>query len=590
MNVKKTFCIILLILVLFSAITVVSADDDRSYSIPQAFIDLTVEDNGLLHVDEQYDYTFEGKFNGVYRDIPLKSGESIENVQVWADGAYPVLQESDADGMKHLKIYLYSDEAHTQGIKDCNVRVYISYDMVGVVTLFNDVAGLQYKLWGDEWDVGVGSIYATVKLPGNKNNEYFLNPQEYNYTSDLKGDTITAETTSIPEGEFYELLALMPVSDFHDATYAKHVNKNGREMIMKNLEDSVNGRNFWNTSYLIMGLLSILGPIGAIITYFKYGREPEVAYNGIYERDLPTDDPPEVVNALVGNKKDIGTPNVKGFEASIMNLIDKKALRLFTEADANTETKDMIITFNHEKLNELSSSEKLVFKTLEYFSDNNELNLSRLSGRFSSETEAKAFMDKINAWEESVKNSINTEEYFDDTGSTLISGISIGSLGLGLIFAILGFSTNLGNGLYALAGGIFLIIFSIVVKRFDDDIFGRWTESGRTYYLKWENFRKFLKDNSLIKEHPPESIVVWKKYLIYGAALGVADEVYKSMKLQVPNISDYDDDVFRYHYYGGYGIFYSAYNTSYSTINSSSDSGGFGGLGGGSGGGGGGAF
>ena len=94
MNVKKTFCIILLLLVLFSTLTLVSADDDRSYTIDQAFIDLTVESNGLLHVDERYDYSFDGKFNGVYRDIPLKSGESIENIEVAAEGAYPVLKES----------------------------------------------------------------------------------------------------------------------------------------------------------------------------------------------------------------------------------------------------------------------------------------------------------------------------------------------------------------------------------------------------------------------------------------------------------------------------------------------------------------
>ena len=589
MNVKKTFCIILLILVLFSAIAVVSADDDRSYSIPQAFIDLTVENNGLLHVDEQYDYTFEGKFNGVYRDIPLKSGESIENVQVWADGAYPVLKETDDGGYKHLKIYLYSDEAHTKGIRDCDVRIYISYDMVGVVTLFNDVGGLQYKLWGEEWDVGVGNLVATVKLPGDKDNEYFLNPQEYNYTSDLKGDTITAETTSIPKGEFYELLVLMPISDFSDATYAKHVNQNGRDMIMKNLEDSINGRNFWNTSYLILGLLSILSPIGAIFTYIRYGREPKVIYDGIYERELPSDDPPEVVNALIENKDDIGTPNIKGFEASIMNLIDKKALKIFAEKNEHTEINDLIITFNNEMKSELSSSEKIVFDTLKHFSQDNALNLTQLNSQLSSESKAQSFVDRIEMWEEEVKNGINTPEFFDDAGSTLISLISIGSLVFGVIIAALGFMTNLGNGIYCLAGGIFLIIFSIAIKRLDEDIFGRWTESGRVYYLKWKNFKKFLKDNSLIKEHPPESIVVWRKYLIYGAALGVADKVYESMKLQVPNISDYDDGLFMYHYYGGYGFFYGAYSTSNSTINSS-DSGSFGGFGGGSGGGGGGAF
>ncbi|WP_297827976.1 DUF2207 domain-containing protein [uncultured Methanobrevibacter sp.] len=590
MNVKKTFCIILLVFILFSTITLVSADDDRSYSIDQAFIDLTVENNGLLHVDEQYDYAFEGKFNGVYRDIPLKSGESIENIKVSAKGAYPVLQESYDGNTKHLKIYLYSDAAHTKGIRDCKVSVFISYDLKNVVTLFNDVGGLQYKLWGDEWDVGVGKMYATVNLPGNENNEYFLNPQEYNHTSKLQGNKITAETTSIPKGELYELLVLMPIDDFNNATYAKHVNQNGRDMIMKNLDESISGRNFWNTSYLIMGLLSILSPVGAIFTYLRYGREPKVTYNGIYERDLPTNDPPEVINALVENKKDIGTPNMKGFESSIMNLIDKKVFKLFTENNEFSDTNDLILTFNHDKINELSSSERIVFNTLEHFSRDNALNLSQLNSELSSEYEAKWFMGQIESWQDEVKNSVDTSQYFDDTGSTLISGIAIGGLIFGIIFAILGIMTNLINGMYALIGGVFLIIFSIALLYLDEDIFGRWTESGRTFYLKWNNLKKFLKDNSLIKEHPPESIVVWKKYLIYGSALGVADQVYKSMKLQVPNISDYDDDLFRYHYYGGYSMMYSAFQTGETAANPSSDSGGFGGFGGGSGGGGGGAF
>ena len=91
---------------------------------------------------------------------------------------------------------------------------------------------------------------------------------------------------------------------------------------------------------------------------------------------------------------------------------------------------------------------------------------------------------------------------------------------------------------------IFLGAISLGIAFIPEDIFGQWTPEGRVYYLKWTNFKKFLKDNSLIKEHPPESIVIWKKYLIYGAALGVADQVYKSMKLQMPNISDYDDGIF----------------------------------------------
>ena len=382
----------------------------------------------------------------------------------------------------------------------------------------------------------------------------------------------------------------MPISDFNDATYAKHVNQDGREMTLKNLEDSINGRNFWNTSYIILGLLSILSPIGAIFTYFKYGREPKVMYDGIYERELPSDDSPEVINALIENKKDLGTPNIKGFEASIMNLIDRKILKLYSEENADTETRELLLTFNHQKENELSPSEKILFNTLTHFAKDNVLNLSQLNSKFSSETQAEWFLNHVNNWEEAVKNEINLSEYFDDTGSTLINAIALGGMVFGGIIAVLGFMTNLGNGFFCLIAGILLFIFSIALMHLDEDIFGRWTESGRVFYLKWDNFKKFLEDNSLIKEHPPESIVVWRKYLIYGAALGVAEEVYESMKLQIPNISEYDDDLFRYHYYGGYGLFHGFYSSSYSTVHSSSDSGGFGGFGGGSGGGGGGAF
>ncbi len=589
MNVKRTFCIILLFLILFSTISFVSADDDRSYRIDQAFIELTVGSNGLLHVDERYDYSFEGKFNGVYRDIPLKSGESIDNIQVSADGAYPVLKESDDNGYKHLKIYLYSDAAHTKGIRDCNVNVYISYDMSGVVTLFNDVGGLQYKLWGEEWDVGVGSLTSIINLPGNDGNEYFLNPQEYNESSSLQGRTITSQSSSIPEGEFYELLVLMPIDDFNDAPYAKHVNKDGRDMIMKNLNDSINERNFWNTSYLVLGLLSILSPIGAVFTYLRYGREPKVDYDGIYERELPTDDPPEVINAFIENKGDIGKPNMKGFEASIMNLIDKKAFKIFRD-DSDSGLNDLLLTFNHQKLDELSSSEKIVFNTLEHFSKDNVLNLSKLNGKLSSETNAKWFVGKIEDWEENVENQLDKSKLFDDTGSTMISAIALLGAAFGIIIAALGLMTNLGNGIYAMAGGIFLFIFSMALLHFDEDIFGRWTEEGRVFYLKWKNFRDFIEDYSLIKEYPPESIAVWKKYLIYGAALGVAEEVYESMKLQVPDIPEYDDGVFMYHYYGGYSLMNSAFETGQTAANPTSDSGSFGGFGGGSGGGGGGAF
>lgn len=571
----------------------VSADDERSYDINQAFLELTVENNGLLHVEEIYDYTFHGTYNGIYRDIPLKEGETIDNITVDTKGAYPVLKVSDENGKKHLKIYLYADEAHTKKISNTEVYVYINYDMKNTVTLFNDVAGLQYKLWGEDWDVGIDTLTAIVHLPGNMSNQYYLNPQEYNSTSYLSGDTITLTSTNIPKGEFYELLVLMPLSDFENATYAKHVNENGREQIMHNLESSANERTFWNSTYLVLGLLSLISPIIGILVYLRLGREPKVDYDGVYERELPSDDPPAVVNALIDNSYDIGTPNMKGFEATILNLIDKKVIKLETRNNPDTDMNELFLKLTRDSEN-LAIHENTVLDILFMFADDNVVNLSNLNADLSYESNAKLFMEEYEVWKKDVKyeylDRTNIEKYFNNRGSSIMKKLSIAGIVFGIIIFLLGLFTNLHNGIFAIGGGIILAVFSFICMVLPEDIFGQWTREGRLYYLKWENFKKFLKDNSLINEYPPESIVIWKKYLIYGTALGVADNVYNSMQLQEKNISDFDDDIFLYHHYGGYYLMHSAFETGQSAANPSSDSGSFGSIGGGSGGGGGGAF
>lgn len=583
MNFKKLFFISCLILVLFSTVALVSADS--SYSISQANVDLIVSNDGMLHVQEAYVYNFEGSFNGVYRDIPLKEGESIENLQISADGAYTVLEQTTEDGKEHLKIYLYADEAHTKKISDCSVTVYIEYDMKNVVTVFNDVGALQYKLWGEEWDVGVGEVTAYIELPNGTGNEYYLNPQDLTHSSSINGNVIEADSNSISKGQYYELLVLMPVDDFSSSPYAKHVNQDGREMILKNMEDSINSNNFWNGLTSILEVISLIFvPFSLVGTYLKYGREPKVDYDGIYEREPPTDDSPAVVNAMIDNET-FGTPNMKGFEATIMDLIDRKVFNI------TKENEDLLLSIDKSADN-LDKGENIVVNILSHFAnDDDVLNLSKLEDRMDSKTNAQWFLDHFSNWKDAVSEEYLTDEvksrYFDDTGTTIASLISLLGMGLGIIFVVIYLFTDFSRGFELCIIGIVVAAFSYFIMNRRDDIFGRWTEEGRVIYLKWKNFKKFLKDNSLINEHPPESIVVWKKYLIYATSLGVADSVEKAMNLHVPNVNEYDDGVFMYHYYG-YHCFYNAYDSANSTT--SSDSSSFGSVGGGSGGGGGGAF
>ncbi len=52
------------------------------------------------------------------------------------------------------------------------------------------------------------------------------------------------------------------------------------------------------TLYYILGLLILLGSFSPSYIYLKYGREPKINYKTKYKMDLPTDDPPAIVNAV----------------------------------------------------------------------------------------------------------------------------------------------------------------------------------------------------------------------------------------------------------------------------------------------------
>lgn len=596
MNNKGVLGIIFLFLILISAISFVSADD-HSYSIEHAWIDLTVGSNGQLHVNETYQYSFDGEFSGVYRDITIRDGQKISNIKVTADGAYPVLKQEDQDGNKHLIIYLYSDAAHTKKIKDTNVKVNLNFDFSGVVTLYNDTGLLQYNLWGKNWDKGVGGIDLKIHAPGDKNNEIYFTPSNLIKSNNTKGNLITATTDKVSEDTVCGFVLLMPLDDFDNASYARHLNENGKEQVLKSINDSLNGEKLWDSIFSILTFIPFLSPIGAIIIYLRHGREPKVDYDGIYERELPTNDSPAFVNALVDSKNDIGTPNMKGFEATILSLIDRKVLDLYSRENSETDTRDLFLKFDYDSKEQLTDSETIVFDCLENFADDGILNLSTLNNLLENEDNAIWFAGQIQNWQgyvmiESDESGIGA--YFDDSGSMSMVGLGLLGIVVGIAIAAIGFLFGETHFFSLLISGIALVVFSVILLFIPESVFGHWTEKGRLFYLKWSNFRKFLNDNSLIKEHPPESIAIWKKYLIYGTALGVADKVYDAMKLQMPDIYDYDDGIFLYHHYGGYYMMHNAYHVGDMGAPSSSDSHDFGGFddfgGGGFDGGGGGAF
>jgi hypothetical protein len=54
----------------------------KSFSLAGATVAIDVEPNGTLAVSETITFTFDGSFSGAFREIPLRPGEAITDVEV----------------------------------------------------------------------------------------------------------------------------------------------------------------------------------------------------------------------------------------------------------------------------------------------------------------------------------------------------------------------------------------------------------------------------------------------------------------------------------------------------------------------------
>jgi len=599
---KKHF--IALILLFFVTISIIpgvtfAQDDDRSYSIPYANIDLFVEENGNLHVKEKLHYSFSGTYNGVYRDIPLASGQKIENLKISTQGAYSSYQVNRNGDIQSLKIFLYSNSQKTIPVTDRDVDVFIEYDFINVIKIYNDIAELHYKLWGEGWDVDVGQVNSNIHLKSGDGVQYWLNPPYFVQNDNWQDGTLQVASESIPSGNYFELRMAIPKDQFAaDPQFAQKINIDGLPKIERIQRDYENELNLKTGLYSILAILMFLSIFLPVLIYFKFGREPKIDYRAEYERDLPTDDLPAVVNAISGRGlgKRVGEPDMDGFRATIMDLINRKYLLMQNIPSKLDENKDasLSLKINYDKgLNGLKNFESDVINFLREFEEEGIIYLDSLKHDLKDKSTAESFRDSYNLWKDNLKNEFLDDEtmnkIFLKKGDTYLKAFGI----IGLIVAAITFFFTVSDPLpasnLALISSIILGFVAVISLIMPQKVAGQWTTYGEEYDAKWHNFRKYIQDFSLIKEYPPESVKIWNKYLVYATALGVADKVRKTMEMSLPGEELARSDIYLFHYYGGYVLLSSSLDTGMSTA-TGGGAGGVGGVGGGAGGGGGGAF
>ena len=585
MNTKK---IILISLILMLLLVPISFAADGDYTIPSAIKDITVNDDGSTFITEKITYDVEGSINGVYRDIPHSSDQTVTNISVETPGYYNTVEVIESNGKTRIKVWLYTDEEKQQKTYNAKVEVSYSYVFNNGVKIYNDVAELQYMTWGKEWDSAVEYLESNIHIPGSKDKaEYWNNPDVYVVSSEWTSDnTLTTISKGLSSHTTYEQRILMPKSYFKSYDNAQVIDMDAKSKIESDQKIHERNRNYLNTLIsLSTGILAIfmIIPMGI---YAFFGREPKINYKAEYEYDLPTNATPIQVNSIVVG--DVNKIDDNGFYATILDLINRKYFKVI-----HSDEDDTVIRQTDKDTSDLKEYEQSLLSYLSKFAVNSDISLKSI-GKTEKPSEYKKFK---NNWIQLAKKEVP---------DSLIKGLFI-KRGHRFFRAFAVIFLIISNVLFFLAASVdlklnhFLILMLMVVVIYIESTLmfampntfaGHWTPQGKQFHDKWKNFEKYITDFSLIKEHPPASVDIWGKYLVYAAALGCADKVSENMRkyLDLNDLSqDYinHSDVLYFSYFGGLNHM----NSSFSSLHKSSSSGGIGGVGsGGFGGGGGGTF
>lgn len=213
------------------------------------------------------------------------------------------------------------------------------------------------------------------------------------------------------------------------------INQNGLSQIEQIQNDYQNELNFKTLLYYVLTVLMFFTCLIPFLIYYRFVREPKIDYRAEYERDIPTDDPSAVVNAICGPgfSKKIGEPDMDGFKATIMDLIDGKYL-LFNKQDHHV---------NDEVLKKI----------------------------------------------------------FNKKGDNYLKIFGLGAITVAVVVFFFTLSDPLPAASWAFVASIILGIVALLSFIMPQRVAGQWTTYGEEYDANWHNFKKYIRDFSLIREY-----------------------------------------------------------------------------------------
>nr|WP_314386207.1 DUF2207 domain-containing protein [uncultured Fusobacterium sp.] len=521
-NILRIFLFLIISIVSFAA----------SFNISDLNVEAKLQKDGSMLVSEAVTYDID-EINGVYFDIDAKGYGGITSLKVFEDeGHYennvisyrevdPVNYEvTENDGVYRIKLYSRNYN---------NVRTFkFVYILPEAIKVYDDVAQLNRKMVGQDWQQGISTVRVTIELPVSK--DYDNSKVLVFGHGPLTGEVDKIENTVVYKlddyypGDFLEAHILMEPEIFSEFNVSNVIHKNMKQELLEmeaKLADEANAerenalkreqrlQKISNNAKPIMGGIA---SIWAVLMYYIHGifkRKNKSKDDIKYLRDLPDDSSPALVGGVI-------TKSVNDNEilATIVDLIRRKVLTLDT-----SDTKTIItLTGSTEKL---SAQEKTIIDIyINDFGDGKSLDLKSFG-----------FFSKV---------PMSTARKFEKWSSYIIAemnrkGLVYENIGCGMmfIFMLLSAVFAFGGIIQAALTENPLFIFGIplgIVLFFSAGTAKYPSKKIADFNVKWQAFKNFLSDYSQLEEAKITSIHLWEQYFVYAVALGVSDKVVKAYR------------------------------------------------------------
>lgn len=632
--------ILVLIISLFSFISVNYAVTNVNYKIDDYIVDSRIDISGNMVVREVI--KVKGSFNGYIRDLKYKNsnnkvfdksidsfyGSSIydaSNIEVRKVGTINYDKELDFNVFDQsvneftmndsctVNKGCYEKSDITDGVSlkmynetnNSSTYFYIEYLLGNVVVMHEDIAEVYFNFVGDMFDDDINKYKLRVVLPDktkelvrvwahgplNGNVSPIKDENGYYYGGYLEINDLYSNTPVDMRLTFDKNLILV------DHPYLKKSEVLALDKILEveNLRaDKANkerekAKFFMYGSYALGSVYLVLLVLLFVYIYIKYDKELKTNFDMEYNREFINDYDVTNIEYLFDKKI-----TEKAFSTSILNLIYKKNIKI-----EQIDKKDYkLIKVNTDNVSE---SEEYLMKMIFDNIGNKEYVLLSQIKKYAKEIHGTTseFLTSFTTWQNKVTSESIKNNFYESNTKIKVLGVLFSLVGY-LVFYVMGRFN--GFNLFSIIIFICALVFMIYVL-----IFNKRTKRGAEDYQKWKAFKRFLEDFGRFDEKELPEIVLWERYLVYANIFGIADKVGKTMKIKFNEINtnnQYSNGDLLFDYMMWNNLNHSINNTVRSSVStartmvneaiaksSSSSGGGFGGgfsSGGGFGGGGGG--